>query len=254
VNLEMCYEQSNVRLLPYNLFDPSSPENAYKQYKVCHIQNIFVLFCRISNGLNHLTTSPKLTIVNLSGNKIKDFDELKSLSSLEKLEVLDLFNNEVTSAENYRHNVFRLIPSLKFLDGFDKDDNEAPSDDEDEMNGKDSEDDDGECFWVDIKFSLNIVSVLGFVKVPEAFCSNGIEIDFKELEELERRVAAKKKSQADVASSSLESKLEEKFEKSLKISEESPKVSTPSLASMFLVVMSIFSILNQIHFKAPTQS
>ena len=90
--------------------------------------------------MNHLTTSPKLTIVNLSGNKIKDFDELKSLSSLEKLEVLDLFNNEVTSAENYRQNVFRLIPSLKFLDGFDKDDNEAPSDDEDEINGKDSDD------------------------------------------------------------------------------------------------------------------
>lgn len=98
-------------------------------------------FRRISNGLNHLTTSPKLTIVNLSGNKIKDFEELKSLSSLEKLEVLDLFNNEVTSAENYRQNVFRLIPSLKFLDGFDKDENEAPSDDEDEINGKDSDDD-----------------------------------------------------------------------------------------------------------------
>lgn len=94
--------------------------------------------------MNHLTTSPKLTIVNLSGNKIKDFDELKSLSNLEKLEILDLFNNEVTSAENYRQNVFRLIPSLKFLDGFDKDENEAPSDDEDEINGNDS-DDDGKC-------------------------------------------------------------------------------------------------------------
>lgn len=91
--------------------------------------------------MNHLTTSPKLTIVNLSGNKIKDFDELKSLSNLEKLEILDLFNNEVTSAENYRQNVFRLIPSLKFLDGFDKDENEAPSDDEDEINGNDSDDD-----------------------------------------------------------------------------------------------------------------
>lgn len=99
---------------------------------------------RISSGLSHLLTSPKLTSLNLSGNKIKDFDELKPLASMEKLEILDLFNNEVTSAENYRSNVFRLIPSLKFLDGFDKDDNEAPSDEEDEMNGNDTDEDDDE--------------------------------------------------------------------------------------------------------------
>lgn len=94
--------------------------------------------------MNYLTTSPKLTILNLSGNKIKDFEELKPLSTLEKLEVLDLFNNEVTSTEDYRNNVFKLIPSLKFLDGFDKDDNEAPSDDEDDVNGNEDEDFDGE--------------------------------------------------------------------------------------------------------------
>jgi acidic leucine-rich nuclear phosphoprotein 32 family member A/C/D len=105
----------------------------------------FTLFIsRISNGLNHIITSSKLTSLNLSGNKIKDFDELKPLSSLDKLEILDLFNNEVTQAENYRTNVFELIPSLKFLDGFDKDDNEAPSDDEDEINGNDDEEDEGE--------------------------------------------------------------------------------------------------------------
>lgn len=97
--------------------------------------------CRISSGLSHLLTSPKLTSLNLSGNKIKDFDELKSLAELGKLEILDLFNNEVTSAENYRSKVFTLIPSLKFLDGFDSEDNEAPSDDDDEVNGNESEDD-----------------------------------------------------------------------------------------------------------------
>lgn len=85
-------------------------------------------------------------------------------------------------------------------------------------------------------------------QVPDAFCSNGIEIDLKELEELERRVAAKKRAQAQATSSS--EKLEESFEKSLKIS-EAPQ---PSLASMFLVIMSIFSILNQIHYRPTAQS
>lgn len=89
---------------------------------------------RISNALSHLTGSPKLTHLNLSGNRIKDFDELKPLKDLENLEVLDLFNNEVTMTQNYREKIFELIPSLKYLDGFDKEDLEAPSDEEDEAN------------------------------------------------------------------------------------------------------------------------
>jgi acidic leucine-rich nuclear phosphoprotein 32 family member A/C/D len=224
--------------------------------------NMFDPATRISNGLNHLLTSPKLTILNLSGNKIKDFDELKSLEKLEKLEILDLFNNEVTSAENYRNNVFRLIPSLKFLDGFDKDDNEAPSDDDDEINGNDS-DDDGEflAFYVS---RISLILWPGFwfkhrKDFADAFCVNGIEIDLKELEELERRVAVKKQAAgAGVASSSCDtSNLEDSFEKSLKISEPTKApapVQQPSLASMFLVLMSIFSILNQIHYKPTAQS
>lgn len=89
---------------------------------------------RISNALSHLTGSPKLTHLNLSGNRIKDFDELKPLKDLQNLEVLDLFNNEVTMTPNYREKIFELIPSLKYLDGFDKEDLEAPSDEEDEAN------------------------------------------------------------------------------------------------------------------------
>lgn len=101
---------------------------------------------RISNGLSNLTGSPKLTNLNLSGNRIKEFEELKPLKELANLEVLDLFNNEITSKENYRDEIFELIPSLQYLDGFDKEDAEAPSDDDDDANGvtEEEEDDDDE--------------------------------------------------------------------------------------------------------------
>lgn len=99
--------------------------------------------------------------------------------------------------------------------------------------------------------------------MPDAFSINGIDIDLKELEELEKRVAAKKKAQAasscDNASnnSNRTKDLEENFEKSLKINNESVNdvaaEMRPSLASMFLVIMSIFSILNQIYYKPTAQ-
>jgi len=55
----------------------------------------------------------------------KDLGNLKSL---------DLFNCEVTNAEDYREKVFDLLPNLKYLDGYDRDDQEA-EDDEDEGSG-----------------------------------------------------------------------------------------------------------------------
>lgn len=100
---------------------------------------------RISNTLSHLTGSPKLTHLNLSGNRIKDFEELKPLKDLENLEVLDLFNNEVTMMQHYREEIFDLIPSLKYLDGFDREDLEAPSDEEDNS-GTDVDEDDSSYY------------------------------------------------------------------------------------------------------------
>lgn len=72
---------------------------------------------RISNGLNFLSGCKKLTHLNLSGNKIKDLETLKPLEGFENLKNLDLFNNEVTSIEDYRNKVFALHPSLQYLDG-----------------------------------------------------------------------------------------------------------------------------------------
>ncbi|XP_049293120.1 acidic leucine-rich nuclear phosphoprotein 32 family member A isoform X2 [Anopheles funestus] len=99
--------------------------------KLSNLRKLELSDNRISNGLSHLMGSPKLTHLNLSGNRIKDFDELQPLKDLENLEVLDLFNNQVTLIENYREKLFQLIPSLNYLDGFDKEYVEAPSDEED---------------------------------------------------------------------------------------------------------------------------
>jgi hypothetical protein len=99
--------------------------------------------------------------------------------------------------------------------------------------------------------------------MPDAFSINGIEIDLKELEELEKRVAAKKQRQAQSSSQvgGDDEKLEESFEKSLKISENGVsneavivQQQPPSPATMFLVIMSIFSILNQIYYKPTARS
>ncbi|XP_056640496.1 acidic leucine-rich nuclear phosphoprotein 32 family member A isoform X1 [Diorhabda sublineata] len=90
---------------------------------------------RISNGLNLLETSPKLTNLNLSGNKIKDLETLEPLKNLKNLRNLDLFNCEATTVENYREKVFKMIPSLKYLDGFDELEGEAESDLDEEVNG-----------------------------------------------------------------------------------------------------------------------
>lgn len=101
---------------------------------------------RISNGLNLLTTSSKLTYLNLSGNKIKDLDALQPLKDFKHLKTLDLFNNEATSIDNYREKIFILIPSLKCLDGYDSDDEEVDDSDgeEDELNGNENDSEDKE--------------------------------------------------------------------------------------------------------------
>lgn len=67
--------------------------------------------------MNFLETSPLLTHLNLSGNKIQDLATLEPLKNFKHLKNLDLFNNDATGVENYREKVFKMIPSLKYLDG-----------------------------------------------------------------------------------------------------------------------------------------
>nr|CAH7718025.1 unnamed protein product [Callosobruchus chinensis] len=108
---------------------------------------------RITNGLNLLETSPKLTCLNLSGNKIKDLATLEPLKNFKNLKNLDLFNNEATMVDNYREKVFKLIPSLKYLDGFDEADGEADdseAEDEEEDGGDEEDDEEAEVSSIEL--------------------------------------------------------------------------------------------------------
>ncbi|XP_070774227.1 acidic leucine-rich nuclear phosphoprotein 32 family member B isoform X11 [Enoplosus armatus] len=96
---------------------------------------------RISGGLDVLAEKlPNLTHLNLSGNKLKDISTLEPLKKLDNLKSLDLFNCEVTNLNDYRESVFKLLPQLTYLDGYDMEDREA-SDSDGEVDG---DDEDGE--------------------------------------------------------------------------------------------------------------
>ncbi|XP_067839601.1 acidic leucine-rich nuclear phosphoprotein 32 family member B isoform X2 [Heptranchias perlo] len=109
---------------------------------------------RISGGLDFLAEKlPNLTHLNLSGNKLKDISTLEPLKKLENLKSLDLFNCEVTNLNNYRESVFKLLPQLMYLDGYDQEDREAPDsdaeadgvdDDEEDEEGEEEEEEDEE--------------------------------------------------------------------------------------------------------------
>ncbi|XP_048829486.1 acidic leucine-rich nuclear phosphoprotein 32 family member A-like isoform X1 [Brienomyrus brachyistius] len=100
---------------------------------------------RISGGLEVLAAKcPNITHLNLSGNKIKDLSTIEPLKKLESLKSLDLFNCEVTNLSDYRENVFKLIPQLTYLDGYDKEDKEAPDSDTEAYGGQDDDDDEVE--------------------------------------------------------------------------------------------------------------
>ncbi|XP_076854576.1 acidic leucine-rich nuclear phosphoprotein 32 family member A isoform X1 [Brachyhypopomus gauderio] len=97
---------------------------------------------RISGGLEVLAEKcPNLTHLNLSGNKIKDLSTIEPLKKLESLKSLDLFNCEVTNLNDYRENVFKLLPQLTYLDGYDKEDKEAPDSDAEAYVGLDDDED-----------------------------------------------------------------------------------------------------------------
>lgn len=72
------------------------------------------------------------------------FDRFPLKKKLDHLKSLDLFNCEVTNLNDYRESVFRLLPQLTYLDGYDTEDREA-SDSDGEADGVDDDEDEGRC-------------------------------------------------------------------------------------------------------------
>lgn len=94
---------------------------------------------RITGGLHLLHQSKRLQHLNLSGNRIKDFDSLEPLKEFHDLVNLDLYNCEVTKCDDYRQKVFNLLPNLHSLDGYDRNEKEVADSDESEEEGSDIE-------------------------------------------------------------------------------------------------------------------
>ena len=75
---------------------------------------------KISTGLENLTKCNKLSQLLLTNNRIKNIKDIECLANLKQLEILDFFNCAVSFEENYRKEIFGLVPTLKYLDGFDE--------------------------------------------------------------------------------------------------------------------------------------
>lgn len=102
---------------------------------------------RFADGLENLVGCGNIRYLNLSGTKIKELAQIKPLAQLAHLNTLDLYNCEVTTKEpDYRAQVFKTLPQLKFLDGFDVNDeeNDADSDDDDDDDDEEEEADEKE--------------------------------------------------------------------------------------------------------------
>ncbi|CAH8866555.1 unnamed protein product [Trichobilharzia szidati] len=105
----------------------------------------------ISGGLDALLKCPNIEQLNLNSNKIESMEALVPLAKLSELRSLDLGNCPVTTTENYRKKTFAMIPSLKYLDGLDENNEEEVfagefvngGSDEDGVDEADEEDDEG---------------------------------------------------------------------------------------------------------------
>eukprot|EP00118_Oscarella_pearsei_P002540 m.10816 g.10816 ORF g.10816 m.10816 type:complete len:282 (+) comp22709_c0_seq2:409-1254(+) len=101
---------------------------------------------RISGGLQHLAGCSRLTTLSLSNNRIKNLDALEFIRELKELKSLDMYLCEVTTTEDYRDKVFKLLPQLQWLDNANIDgqaESESEESSDESVASSDIEDGDG---------------------------------------------------------------------------------------------------------------
>lgn len=82
---------------------------------------------KLSNGLEFLAGCKNLTHINISGNSFSNVKAFEPLKDFANLKSLDAFGCPIMDEPEFREKVFEILPNLKYLDGFDKDDNECSS-------------------------------------------------------------------------------------------------------------------------------
>jgi len=55
---------------------------------------------------------------------------------MKQLQSLEVFNCELTNNDDYRTKVFELLEDVLFVDGFDREGQPAPNDDDEDQDGK----------------------------------------------------------------------------------------------------------------------
>ena len=99
---------------------------------------------RLSKGLEVLKECKNLKNLSLINNKFKDIETLEPLKDLEFLTHLDIIEGNEFEDPDARNKVFKLLPHLQFLDGVDKDGNDAKSEEDGEEEEELDDEDSGE--------------------------------------------------------------------------------------------------------------
>eukprot|EP00389_Voromonas_pontica_P004855 GDKH01007226.1.p1 GENE.GDKH01007226.1~~GDKH01007226.1.p1 ORF type:complete len:281 (+),score=66.69 GDKH01007226.1:120-962(+) len=86
----------------------------------------------IKGGLDKLVSMPELETLYLGGNHLKSLSDLEPLKQLSHLKKLELTYCPVSEVEGYPQNVWDMLPSLKVLDGKDREGKDVEDDDDDE--------------------------------------------------------------------------------------------------------------------------